>query len=160
MIRRISRTRRISLPPIPLSQARGSKLLAVAAALDELRLSRRDLPVKQEIRLVDQADQRVGAYGGVGMLQPRSVKRPSLLICQIRQIRPIRQISFEFPRHFPHSPRLRAVWRPLRQAPVTQEVLELEQQLLQARPGHVEKAQLGLRRGRRRAAPLGDVLPA
>jgi len=62
-------------------------------------------------------------------------------------------------RHLAHGARLDAVGRPLRQTPMAQEILEVEQQFLQAGAGDVEQAQFGLRQGGRSAAALGDVLP-
>lgn len=50
------------------------QLLRVAAALDEILLQGDDLLVQQIVRLVDQAQQGVGADGGVFMLQPGGVE--------------------------------------------------------------------------------------
>ncbi len=45
-----------------------------------------NLLVEEEVRLVDQTDQRVGAHGRIGVLQPRRIERPALPIRQIGQI--------------------------------------------------------------------------
>ena len=80
------------------------------------------------------------------------------LIGQIRWIGLIRRILFELLRHLPDRKRLRLVRRPPRQTPVTQEILKIEEQLFKAGAGHVEQAQLCLRRCGGGAAAFGAVL--
>jgi len=92
------------------------------------------------------------------VLEPLGIERPALLISQIGQIRPLRLITLEPPRDFPHGPRFAGIRRPLSQAPMAEIIFEVEQKLLQTRPGDIEQAQFGLGGGRSGTARLGDIL--
>ena len=63
------------------------ELFAIAAFFNKLLFERSDLLVEQVVRLVNQADQRIGANKRVVMLKPLGIQRGSLLIGQIRPIR-------------------------------------------------------------------------
>jgi hypothetical protein len=135
----------------------GGELLGVAARLHEGAFQGGDLLVEQIIGLVDQANDGVGADGRLGVLQPRGVEGPALLIGQIG---PIRLMTEEATGHLPHGAGLRRARSPLREAAVAKKVLEVQQEFLEAGAGHVEQAQLGLGRSGGGAAGFGDVLPA
>src|SRR5579884_4070247 len=159
VIRRISRSGRMELLlfALTLRQARGSKLLAVAATANKLLFQRGNLLVEQVVGLVNQANQGIGAHRGIGMLEPRSVERPALMIRQISQIRRIFLVPLG---HFAHGLRLARVGWPLRKPPVAQEIFVVEQELLQAGARGVEQSQFGLGRRRGGATAFGDVLAA
>ena len=106
---------------------------------------------------MDEANRRVGAHRRVGVFKPSGIERPAFLIGQICQIR---RIFLEFPRHLAHFQRLRLVGCPLREMAVTQIILIVQKQLLQAGTGDIEQAQFSLRRGGGGAAAFSDVLPA
>ena len=148
-----------------LAKPLGGELFTVAAVLDKCLFQRSNLTVQQVVRLVDQADCRIGADHGIRVIEPSAIKLPALRVGEIRQIGPIRLIRPIGPilakdlGHVAHPHGLRAIGIPLRQTPVTQEILVIKQQFIQARAGDVYKAQLGLRRGGRRPAALGEVLP-
>jgi hypothetical protein len=137
LIRPIGRIGPISpilLPP--LLNPRGRQTLAVTAPLDELTFQSGNLPVEQVIGLMNQADDRIGDHSRVAVGQPRRV---SFRISPIGRINPIN------PRpNPPHGSRLGIVFSPLPQAALSQEILVVEQQLVQAGPGHIHQSQLGL----------------
>jgi len=68
----------------PLGETGGSKLLAVPALFNEGCLQRGNLPVEQVVRLMDQADDRIGPNLGTLMLQPESIQHPALLVSSVR----------------------------------------------------------------------------
>lgn len=61
-------------PAFPLGETSCCKLLAVPALFNEGCLQRGNLPVEQEVRLMDQADDSIGPNLGTLMLQPRSIR--------------------------------------------------------------------------------------
>ena len=79
---------------------------AIAAFFNKLLFERSDLLVEQVVRLVNQADQRIGANKRVVMFEPFGVQHGSLLIGQISQIRPM------VTRHSPNRPRLGVIFAP------------------------------------------------
>ena len=120
--------------------------------------------IQQIVGLMDEADEGVGADGGIGVVQPGCVERPAFRIGQIGQIRRIRRIRrilvilFEALRDLPDGPGFGAVVRPLRQVAVAQEVFVVEKEFFEAGAGDIYEAQFGLRRGGGGAAALGYVL--
>jgi hypothetical protein len=52
----------------------GGEALGVAAVAHELALQGADLLVKQVVGLVNKADEGVGYYGGVGVVEPGRVE--------------------------------------------------------------------------------------
>ena len=58
---------------LPFTQAGSSQLLAVAALLHELPFKSLDLAIKQVIRLVNEADDRIGDDLGVFVREPGAV---------------------------------------------------------------------------------------
>ena len=132
----------------PMSKAGSGELLAVAATFHELGLKSADLLVEQVVRLMNQANNRIGPNLGTLMLQPVRIQRPPLTIRQFSQIRLISPIFFKPPRHLANRTRFRARQRPQRQAPVAQVILVVEQQLFEARPRDVDQPQFRLRRSR------------
>jgi hypothetical protein len=121
------------------------KLLREPALFQELLLQLPELLVEQVVGLVDQADQGVG-----GNLGERGFD-----IGLIGQIGPILGVG-----QLPDGLRLGVVLAPQRQTALTQEILKIQQQLLQAGPGHSDQLQLGFFRGARGHAAFGDVLLA
>lgn len=77
----IRRIRRIwSVMGFAVGEAGGRELFAVATAFDEGFFECGDLPVEEEVGLVDEADEGVGADGGVGVIQPVGVEGVALLV--------------------------------------------------------------------------------
>ena len=76
-----------------------TSLLAVTALVDELPFDRINLLIEQEIGLVDQANERIRSDGGITMIKPPSTELPAPSIGQIGQLRLIRPIAPELPRH-------------------------------------------------------------
>jgi hypothetical protein len=64
----------------PMLESGRIELLAIPATLDEILLEPTKLLIEQEVRLMDQADNGVGANFRVRVLKPVFVKLPSLLI--------------------------------------------------------------------------------
>ena len=94
-----------------------SKAFAVTAFFNELAFERTDLLVKQVICLMDQADERIGDYHGIIMIQPARVQ---VLASRIRLIR--RHLLSDFT----NFARLRVVFNPLPQSSLTQKILIVE----------------------------------
>lgn len=86
-------------PPTPLKraglQAGGVQTFAITAFPNKLLFQSPQLPIKQVVGLVDQADQGVGHNRRVTVLQPGGV---GARIRQIGPIRPIRPSRGEAPR--------------------------------------------------------------
>lgn len=78
---------------LPLGQARGGELFAVAAFLNKAFFGCGNLLVRQVICLVNQADRRVGAHGRIVVLKPGRVQRPALLIGEVLDVARIRRIG-------------------------------------------------------------------
>ena len=66
-----------------LGEAGGGELFTVAAAFDEGVFEGGDLAIEEEIGLVDEADERVGADGWVGVVEPRGVEEPAIGVGEI-----------------------------------------------------------------------------
>jgi hypothetical protein len=137
--------------PRPLRNAGSGQLFAESTALDEVALQGRGLPVQQVVSLVNQADERIGDDSRVRGTEPTGVGG------QIGQIGPIRPMLSA---NGSHCQRLRVVLVPLMQTALTQEVLEVEQQLVETCAGDLREPKLGLARRRCRTAAFGDVLTA
>jgi hypothetical protein len=161
-IRPIGRIGRIAAAA-PL-QAGGGELLGVAALLDEGLLEGGELLVEQVVGLVNEADDGVGAHGGVGVLEPAGVEgvQGAALGLGIRRIRPIRirWIAAQLRRHGAHGAGFGAFGRPLGQVAVEEEVFVVEEEFFEAGAGGVEQAQFGLGGGGGESAAFGDVLAA
>ena len=73
---------------MPLREPRRGQLLAIPAFLHKRPLQRRDLPVQQEIRLVDQADESIRPGGRVfGTLRTALTSGLSIAHCGRRRCR-------------------------------------------------------------------------
>ena len=142
-----------------LGEAGGGELFAVTAAFDKALFEGGNLVIEEEVSLVDQADERVGANGGIGVVEPLGVEGVALLIGEggeIRPIGPIRRIrrigrigaldgsAPENRGHAAYGESFGALGCPLRQVALAEEVLVVEEQFLEAGAGDVEQAQLGL----------------
>src|SRR3989338_11094964 len=105
---------------------------------------------------MNQAEYRVGDDCRIGGVEPARVFFP--MIRRIGLIGLIRPISSRPNRA--HFTRLRVVLVPLPLASLSQEILIVQQQLVQAGPRYIHQAQLCVAGGRSRSAALRDVLPA
>ena len=148
---RIGPIRLILLPPF-LDPCRRQSL-AVAAIPDELPLQTGDLPVQQVVGLVDQADEGVGDYSRVGVVDPGGVGGV------IRRIGRIPTDPSDAASPPPEPPGLWVILLPLPHTALAQKILVVEQELIQAGPGDIDQPQFGLGRGRRGAAAFSDILP-
>ena len=93
----------LHLLPFSLDQTGCSKLLTIAPALNKRFFQRGNLPVEQVVRLMDKANNRIGANSSSIMLQPRRIELPTFLIGEISQSRLICMFSPEPFRHFANS---------------------------------------------------------
>ena len=99
-----------------------------------------------------------GRLGGIGVLQPGRIARPALAVTNIGRIGQIRRIRRVGKPQFPNGFGFGVVFAPGAELAVAQEILVVEEQFVEAGPGHLDQAQFGLAGGRRRAAAFGDVL--
>jgi hypothetical protein len=130
-------------PCAPPLEPFGRQLLGISALLNEGRFQRHNLAIEQEIGLMDQADDRIGPHRRFGMLQPRRVKRPPLLVVKARR----KLLASAQPRpNRPHGLGFGSIALPERQMAVAQEVFAVEQQFFKTGSCHIEQAQLRLRR--------------
>jgi len=113
------------------------KLFAIATLFDKLFFKCVDLLIEQVIRLVNQADQRIGTHKGIVMFKPLSIQRKALLIGPIRLIRLIRPM---LSRDAPDGLRLGIVFGPLLLPSMPEEILVVEQQLFKAGAGNIHEA--------------------
>jgi hypothetical protein len=117
------------------------ELLAIATPFHKLILQCDDLLIEQIVRLVDDADHRIGTNEGIFMIEPVAVELVTPSIGQIRPIRPMRR------RHGTHGFRFPIILAQLRAKPVSDEILIIQEQLLQARAGHVYQPEFRLAGG-------------
>ncbi len=122
MIRLMGQISPIRLILFPFLQSGGGELLAVSALINKGRFQTGDLAVEEEVRLVDDADQRIGANGGVFVVKPGGIECPALGVGEISQICRIGQIGLIFFKcggNTTHSLRFRAFPVPLGETAVT-----------------------------------------
>lgn len=69
-----------------VGQAGGGELFAVAAVFDEGFFESGNLPIEQEVRLVNQADEGISADGGVRVVKPADIEGVAFVVGEIGQI--------------------------------------------------------------------------
>lgn len=139
---------RAALLAVALGEARGGELFPVTTILDDVLLQARHQAVQQVVGLVDQADQAVGAFSGIFMVQPTGIIR-------VGQLSVIGHIG-----HVAHGQGFGVVLVPLAVALLAQVVLVVQEQFILAGAGHVHQLQFAFGAGGVGAAALADVLAA
>jgi spore coat polysaccharide biosynthesis predicted glycosyltransferase SpsG len=106
-------------------ESRSGELFAIATVFDEILFQASDLLVQQIIRLVDQADDGIGADFGVIVFEPSGIEIPALVIGEFDHFS-----ATDCP--VSHLPSFIAVSVPELQASVAEEILEIQKQFFQA----------------------------